>query len=128
MQRTWSGNLAALSAAAAIALMPLAIPAAAQEAAPADPPAAMQPDENDLRAFANASIGVEALYDIWEPRIARAGDEREAEQMRQQAAAEMEAFVEEQGLTPEEYNNIYRLAMADPDLAVRIETLRRQIQ
>lgn len=128
MKRTWLGNLAALSAVAAIALAPLAVSAGAQETAPADPPAATQPDEDALRAFASASLGVEALYDLWAPKIAKAADEQEAEQMRQQAAAEMEAVVHEQGLTTEEYNGIYRMAMADPDLALRIEQLRQEVR
>jgi hypothetical protein len=128
MQRKWLASLAALSAVAAIALAPLAAPAGAQETAPADPPAAMQSGEDALRAFAHASLGVEALYDIWAPRIAEAGDEREAEHMRQQAAAEMEAVVHEQGLTTEQYNGIYEMAMADPDLALRIEELRREVR
>ena len=128
MQRKWLGNLAALSAVAAIALAPLAVPADAQETAPADSPAAMQPDEDSLRAFASASLGVEALYDIWAPRIAQVGDEQEAEEMRQQATAEMEAVVHEQGLTTDQYNGIYKMAMADPDLALKIEELRREVR
>lgn len=121
--------LAALLAASAMAATtPLA---SAQEPQPQQPPAASpgieQPQapaadvaEEDLERFALAAIEVQRINQIYAPQVQQAQSPDEQQQIRQQANQEAAQAVQEVGLSVEQYNDISRLAVQDPQVAERV--------
>jgi hypothetical protein len=117
-------RMSALAAVVAAGL--IAAPVVAQQApeqAPqqvvpeAAPPAAFSEDQLD--AFAAAVRDVTLLQQEYGARIETASPD-EAAGLRDEAVEAMVDAVEEQGLTPEEYNQILQAAQADPTLHAAI--------
>ena len=79
-------------------------------------------DETTLRSFAVALAEVQEIAADWRPQIEAAAPEQ-AEELRQQANAEMVEAVERNALTVEAYNNIWQAAEADSELRARIEAM-----
>ena len=87
------------------------------------PPMTFSADQLD--AFAAAAHEVTALQREYGARMDEAGSPEQAADLRRQAGEEMAQAVEEQGLTPEEYNAILQAAQADPTLyAMIVERLQ----
>lgn len=126
--------IAALSACALLAGASLAGlgPAAAQttETQPVQEQAApAQYTQEQLESFTAAALKVDEIGQRWLPEIQSAGSEEEAQQLREQANQEMVQAVQAEGLTTEEYNQIYVSAQSDPALSQRIAQIieeRRQ--
>lgn len=106
-------------AAAGVALATaLALPAMAQTAQPELQ--ASDVSEEQLQSFAAAASEVETIGSEWQTRIEAAQSEEEANQLGQQAQQEMIAAVEAEGLTVEQYNQIFLLAQADSDIQAQV--------
>ena len=91
-------------------------------------PSSAQADFEDakLKSFVTAAISVSQLIQQWTPRIQNAENKAQAEELTQQANAEIEAAVEKTGgITVEEYKQIAQAAQADPELTARIEKIFR---
>ena len=116
--------LAALTAATSL-------PLHAQQSAPAEPPAVVGLSEDQLRAFALASLRIEALHGEWAPRIAEAeqtGNADAVNELNNQAMSEMIKAVQEAGLDVPTYNAIYAAVQNDPETTAQIEKYRRALQ
>ena len=123
----------ASAVAAVVAAFLLAAPAGAQQQQqqPMTPQGA-QPSaefsESQLDAFAAAADDISRLQQEYDAKLQGAGSDQEAETLRGEAADAMMGALEEQGITPEEYNSIVAAAQADPALYAaiieRMETAR----
>lgn len=82
--------------------------------------------QKDAEAFASATIAVQEVSQRWQPDIAGADSAAEQMQMRQQAEQEMIGEIEKSGLTLDDYNRIYTVAMQDPGVQERVKQLIRQ--
>lgn len=137
-----SRTLAALLAASAMAV---AVPlASAQEAQQQQPPAASpgfeQPEapaadvaEEDLQRFALAAIEVQRVNQTYAPQLQEAQSPEQQQQIRQQANQAAAQAVQEVGLTVEQYNDISRIAVQNPQVAEQVnqyieEALPEQMQ
>jgi hypothetical protein len=96
--------------------------AAAQQSAPAEY------SQQELEAFAAATQRVQELNEKWIPQISQAETADENAAMRQRAMQEMEAAVQEEGLTVQEYNSIYDAAQRDPAIMQQVEKHRESLQ
>jgi hypothetical protein len=104
----------------------LALPLAAQQSAPPSPgtptaPGAALPDETVSKAGA-ALRQVTVIRQTYTPRIASASSDKEKQSLRQQAMDEAAKAVNDQGLSIDQYNQVMRLAEADPSLEQRLVT------
>ena len=72
--------------------------------------------QEELQSFAAATEQVESIGVAWQARIDAAESQEQASQMGAQAQTEMIAAVEAEGLTVEQYNQIFLLAQANPDI------------
>jgi hypothetical protein len=83
-----------------------------------------QLSETDVQAFASAATEVRQLNQKWLPRL-RAVQETQgpdaAQQVREEAMAEMEQAVSSKGLTIQRYHEIYELAEANPEIERRVQ-------
>jgi 2,4-dienoyl-CoA reductase-like NADH-dependent reductase (Old Yellow Enzyme family) len=114
------GLIAAL--AVAFVFTAAALPAAAQQSAPTEI------SQEQLAAFAAAAQRVQELNQKWIPQINQAGSDAENAQMREQAMQEMTAAVRDEGLTVEEYNQIYDAAQRSPEVMQQIEEHHQSLQ
>ena len=76
--------------------------------------------EEQIDAFAAAAQDVTRLQQEYDTKLQTAGNEQEVETLRGEAADAMMNVLEDQGLTPEEYNSILQAAQADPALYAAI--------
>lgn len=91
-------------------------------------PAAVAESEfsNDqLDSFADAVVEVNPLIEQWNQRIQTAENEQQAQELSQQARAEVVETIEGNGLEVETYNQIVEAAQNDPDLR---EDLKSRIE
>jgi hypothetical protein len=114
------GLIAAL--AVAFVFTAAALPAAAQQSAPTEI------SQEQLAAFAAAAQRVQELNQKWIPQINQAESDAENAQMREQAMQEMTAAVRDEGLTVEEYNQIYDAAQRSPEVMQQIEEHHQSLQ
>lgn len=119
-------NLPALAAVMALMLGSTAAPANAQQTQQ-QAPAAEYGDE-ELRAFAQASVEVQQLNEQWMPEISAAENQAEAEQLRAEATSQMVQAIQGEGLTVEDYNAIFDQARQDPDVASQIQAYQQEAQ
>ncbi len=90
-------------------------------------PAQEQFPDAKLSSFVDAAIQVEQLIAEWSPKIEGAADEQAANQLREEANADLSAAIEEtQGITVEEYRTIAQAAQADPALSTRLREIYEQ--
>ena len=118
-------RIAALSASALLAglLVVGAVPSIQAQTTETQPPAAGAEaaySQQELESFVAATEKVNQIGQKWGPQIEGAEDEGAAMQLRSQANAEMASAVQEEGLTPEQYREIYQAALADPELNNRL--------
>ncbi|ESR22507.1 DUF4168 domain-containing protein [Lutibaculum baratangense] len=119
-----------LGPATAVAILcGMAAPVAAQQNAvpPAAAPA-QDVDETHVAAFAEASLAVEEVVERWNPRIQGAESPDQAEELRTEASREMVQAIQDSGLEVQTYDEIYRAAQANPELAMAIQREREERQ
>jgi len=97
-------------------------PAVAQQEAPANI------TQDQLEAFAAASLRVENLNEKWMPQISAAETAEDNAALRREALSEMNEAVRDEGLTVQEYNGIYDAAQRDPRLMQVVEEFRKEMQ
>jgi hypothetical protein len=80
-----------------------------------------------LDSFVTAAISVNELIEQWTPRINAAQNETQAEELRDQANAELASAIEQtDGITVEEYREISQAVRGDPDLAARVTEIYQE--
>lgn len=79
--------------------------------------------KRELKAFAEAREGVKELVADFRSKAKNAEDPKKIGQMRQQVNKDMAAAVQEAGLQPQKYNQIFKAMQQDPQLAKRIQNL-----
>ena len=84
--------------------------------------------EEQIDAFAAAAQDVTRLQQEYDTKLQTAGNEQEVETLRGEAADAMMNVLEDQGLTPEEYNSILQAAQADPALYTAIVERMRTVE
>lgn len=112
-----------LTAAATAIALTVAVPAAAQtQQQPA------QVTEEDLQSYAAAVVEVQRISEKWLPRIEAAPSDDHKAVLQQQAQDKMIEAVRDEGMTVEEYNEISRMAQADPQLWQQVQGYMKQAQ
>lgn len=89
---------------------------------------ASQYSQEQLESFVAATVKVQEIGKKWEPQIQGATDEQTATDLRSQANAEMADAVEAEGLSTDQYREIYMAAMADPELNQRLAQIYEESQ
>lgn len=85
--------------------------------------------DHKLEAFITAALAVDNVMDRWQPEIVRADDEGEAQQLRAKANAEIrEAIEKAEGISLDEYQNIRKAIVADPEMMTRVTDIMRRKQ
>ncbi len=94
------------------------------------PPAAAAAaiSEQELKSFAVAALEVKKINDSYRPRYQSADTPAAKEQVQKEATEKMSSVVEEKGLSVDKYNQIVRVAQANPDVARQIDDYARQAQ
>jgi hypothetical protein len=101
---------------------------AAQSSAPATVPpsaAAAAITDQEIKSFAVAALEVKKINDSYRPRYQAAETPAAKEQVQKEATEKMSSAVEEEGLSVDKYNQIVRVAQANPDLAKQIDDYAR---
>jgi hypothetical protein len=111
--------------AGALLVMAAIVPAAAQSPAPSPAPSPgargqSLPDETIAKAGA-ALRQVAAIQNVYEPKLEAAGTPDERARVGNEEMDAAKKAVSEQGLTVDEYNNVMRMAQADPALGERLK-------
>ena len=122
----------------------VAVPAAAQAQSGGNkyetsPPTLEQPSDQvqitpeKIAAFVDAAIAVTKVRNTWKSKVDAAKTEAEAEQLRNEASADMRKTVENSpGITASEYIAIARAAQQNPDLnnaiKERFDARRQELQ
>lgn len=127
-------RIAARTALSTLVAIGLAIgtvaPAAAQSTEQQGQEESVKTDWSDqkLEAFADASVAINEVQAEWRPRIAEAESTEEQQQARQKANQAVQQVIKDEGLSLEEYDEIYKAAQQDrelySDLMARIEEER----
>jgi hypothetical protein len=94
-------------------------PAPQQRPAP-DPSIAV--DDRQLESFAGAAREVQQISDKYAPQMQQAESAAAQEEIRRQASNEMAEAISRNGLSIEEYRQIYLLARADPKVADKVRS------
>lgn len=88
------------------------------------PPAQSAPraaiTDQHIQAYAEAALEVQEISAKWQPRIAEAQQPDQAQSLQKEAQQEMVEAVQDKGLTVQQYNDIYRVAQADPQVRDKI--------
>lgn len=94
------------------------------------PPAKQQPvvTQGDLESFAGAYINVSRISKAYEPRIGNAESAGQAQQLQQEANEKMTQAVKNEGLTVNEYNEIFEAVQQDPSLEQELMALIREMR
>ena len=91
------------------------------------PPAAAAAaiSDQELKSFAVAALEVKKINDTYRPRYQSADTPAAKQQVQKEATDKMSAAVEQKGLSVDKYNQIVRVAQADPDVAKQIDDYAR---
>ncbi|WBQ08985.1 DUF4168 domain-containing protein [Hyphomonadaceae bacterium ML37] len=112
-----------------------AAPAALAQQAPPPPqqgmPAQQQPQiepvtDEEIWNFVRAVDQVSGIVEELRPQLEAANGQEEAQLIQQDAQAQMIEAVEDEGLTPERYNEINMAAQSDPELGERISEIAEE--
>ena len=134
MASTMNFSLVALALSAGLLAAPPAFaqtaqteqqPAQSEPAAPSEQPAAVEPDEEQLDSFVEATVRIIAIQRDAQREITAAEEPEQQEQVRDEALQLIVAAVEQEGLTVDEYNGIVQHVQNDPELG---ETVQQRIQ
>lgn len=111
---------------AAVAVAPFAgTPAQAQQQ---QQQAAPSFSDEQLRSYAEAALKVHEIGTEYHPQIERAQSDQDADQLRAAANEAMIEAVRDQGLTVEEYNQIFTASQTDPEVRSAVEAHMRAVQ
>jgi hypothetical protein len=93
----------------------------------ATPPAAAAASISDkeLRTFADAALEVKKINDSYRPRFRAAETPAAKQQVQKEATEKMTEAVQSKGLSVDKYNQIVRVAQADPQVAKTIDQFAR---
>lgn len=91
------------------------------------PPAAAAAaiSDQDLKSFAVAALEVKKINDSYRPRYRSADTPAAKQEVQKEATDKMSAAVEQKGLSVDKYNQILRVAQANPDVAQQIDGYTR---
>lgn len=120
-------NKALAGTAAAALMLAGASPALAQEAQTS--PTGLQQQmaeakpvtDDEIDTFITATMEVQTIVQQWQPKLEETQGTDEAAAVQQEMQAELQAAVEDEGMTAERYNQIYVMASQDEALATRIQ-------
>lgn len=123
-------RVAALALALGAGTSSIALAQSSNGARPASPPAAAAASitDQELKSFAVAALEVKKINDNYRPRYQSAGTPAEKQQVQKEATEKMSSAVQQKGLTVDKYNQIVRVAQADPQVAKTIDDYARQAQ
>ncbi|MGI9435720.1 MAG: hypothetical protein ACR2Q4_12980 [Geminicoccaceae bacterium] len=80
-----------------------------------------------LQAFAKVAVKIDRVAREWAPRIKRTGEPGHAETLRREADLEMAVAIEEtEGMTLDDFQTIYHVALCDSTIAGKLENLLEQ--
>ena len=96
----------------AFLVLPFAKPIRAQEL----PKQETKVSDDQLRAFAKVYVQVDKIRQEYEPRLKEAKDPEEGKQIQTEAVTKMQEAAAKEGLTEENYLQIFELASADEGL------------
>ncbi|MEP4377382.1 MAG: DUF4168 domain-containing protein [Alphaproteobacteria bacterium] len=113
-------GVAALFPLAAFAMTPANAGPGVALAQAQTPPAAV--DEAQLEIFVTAARSIVSLRRQYEPRLAAAGSQAEADALIEEARGLMATAITDAGISVDNYLAIANAAQADPALRKRIET------
>jgi len=77
-------------------------------------------DEKQLRSFAKVYVQVEKIRQEYEPRAKEASGPEEGKQIQQEAQSKFQQVLTKEGLTEENYTQIFEVARADQDVRKKI--------
>lgn len=83
--------------------------------------------DSELEAFAKAYAKIQEIRLAYESRLAEVQDQQKAQELQQQAQAEMLAAVQEQELTVDRYNEIFSVVSTNKDLRGKFNQLLQEI-
>jgi uncharacterized protein DUF4168 len=63
--------------------------------------------DKDIRAFAKAYVAYQKLRQTYEPRIGKIQDPKEKQKLQQEGDAKVKEALEQHGLTPQSYNQLF---------------------
>jgi hypothetical protein len=86
-----------------------------------------EPDREELTEFVKAMIDVNEIQEEMEQALAGVDNPEQANQIQQQANAEMVAVLEEHDMTPERYSEIAMLLNVDPELNEQFQEIHEEI-
>lgn len=117
-----------LAAVAGLAFF-VATPLQAQETvSPPAQDAPVQVDDETLTAFAEAYLDVTLINERMEMRLAGVEDPEEVIQVQEAAQQEMAQAVEDQGLSPEEYQEIAEVINQNEEVRERFGVIFQRVQ
>ncbi len=115
----------ALAAGMTIAGASLAIAQSSPPAATPPAAAAAAITDQELKSFAVAALEVKKINDSYRPRYQSADTPAAKQQVQKEATDKMSAAVAQKGLSVDKYNQIVRVAQADPEVAKQIDDYAR---
>lgn len=123
-------RVAAIALALSVGTSSLALAQSSNGARSASPPAAAAASitDQELKSFAVAALEVKKINDNYRPRYQSADTPAAKQQVQKEATEKMSSAVAQKGLTVDKYNQIVRVAQADPEVAKTIDDYARQAQ
>ena len=79
-----------------------------------------QPDEQQLRSFAKVYVQVEKIRQTYEPRAKDAAGAEEGKQIQQEAQIKFQEALTKEGLSEQNYLQIFQVAKADQDVRKKV--------
>jgi uncharacterized protein DUF4168 len=77
-------------------------------------------DDQKLRSFAKVYVQVEKIRQMYEPRAKEAKGPEEGKQVQKEAESKMQEALTNEGLTEENYTQIFEVARADQDVRKKL--------
>jgi hypothetical protein len=117
--QSWSLRIGPAVFIAGLLITPVSTRAPAQEL----PKQQTNIDDNQLRAFAKVYVEVEKIRQAYEPRLKEAKDAEEGRAIQNDAVSKMQKALTKQGLSEENYVQIFEIARADEGLRKKLVDL-----
>lgn len=84
--------------------------------------------EDELQAFAVATLEVEKVQAKWQPQLANAETAKENAAIRQQAIQEMTEVIQGEGLSVDQYNGMHAAVQQNPAVLEKVREYRQDLQ
>jgi GTP1/Obg family GTP-binding protein len=117
---TFRHSIIALFSTLLVTAAPLAL---AQQQAPQQAASDIEVSDAQLESFVDVQGSLSEIQQDYSGRMENVEDPKKANELRQQANAEMIEAVEESGLTVESFNQIAQAAQNDPELQQRLQRI-----